>query len=98
MDESILVHIKGQVNSPQQAVMRLIALVGSLLATQGCAVSTSSIYEATAPVIEILQNFCDQFGLSSAACKLSTGHKEVPKNKFLGQVLLFTNLPCQMLL
>lgn len=50
-----------------------------------------SMYDLSAPVIEILQDFCDHFGLSSAVCKLSTGtptsHKEVPKNKILGQVL-----------
>ena len=100
MDETVFVHIKGQVsfNSICYASRRAF---WQPVATQGCAACTSNLYEASAPVLEILQDFCDHFGLSSAACKLFTGvpmgHKEVPKNKLLGQVLVATKLLSQPL-
>lgn len=56
------------------------------LATQGCEATWFGNYTASAPVIEILQDYCAYFGLSAAACKLYANRKEVPKNKLLGQV------------
>lgn len=59
---------------------------------QGCEAYWSRTYEATTPVIEILKEFCDHFGLLSRACRLYMGQNEVPKDKLLGQVLLPTIL------
>lgn len=95
MDDTVLVHLKGQV-SCDNMLFASYSDFWQTLAMQGCVAYTTCMYEASAPVIEILQDYCDHFGLSSAACKLSTntptGQKEVSKNKLLGQVLLASNL------
>ena len=52
-------------------------------------------YEGTQSVLEVVNDYCNNFGLSSADCQLYLEGKLLPKDRFLGQVRHDARMPKQ---
>ena len=94
MDDDLGVHIDTEVIQLVLCASLVPVMFAAFLPVQGCEATWCGRYAASAPVIEILQDYCEHFGLSAAACKLYANRKEVPKSKLLGQVLYCQGYCC----